>query len=62
MIQPNSYHSGAFVFYRNPPNGEMTMAKMDSLARQRLGRMSPYQFMSESRPSLTNNREEDAEF
>ena len=30
---------GAFIFYRNAPSGEMTMAKMDSLARQRLVRM-----------------------
>ena len=32
---------GAFIFYRRPPTGEMTMQKMDTLARLRLGCMSP---------------------
>jgi len=30
---------GGFSFYKNPPTGEMTVQKMDLLARQRLGRM-----------------------
>jgi hypothetical protein len=41
---PVSYLSvddeGAFIFYRRPPTGEMTMQKMDTLARLRLGCMS----------------------
>lgn len=31
--------AGAFKFYRTPPTGEMTMQKMDQLAKLRLGRM-----------------------
>jgi hypothetical protein len=37
--ESNTIGLGGFSFYKNPPTGEMTVQKMDLLARQRLGRM-----------------------